>query len=116
MKNINWIEVESSNLDAVAYRGDYGLLVRFKVGTVYRYPDVSPATFNDLLESNSKGRFFHAHIRPLAFEKLELELQLVDPVPSEGERDVETGRLPAGALPGVGAALTNAIHFTGAPS
>jgi hypothetical protein len=114
MKNISWIEVESSNLDAVAYQEGQGLLVRFKAGTVYRYPTASVLMFHELIESNSKGRFFHEHIRPLDFEKL--ELNLVDEAAPEGGREVEAGSLPAGALAYVGAAFTNTLDFTGAPS
>ena len=59
---MDWINVESSNIDAIAYE-DGVLHVWFKGGNHYTYDGVTEETFNQFLNSTSKGRFFHTHIR-----------------------------------------------------
>ena len=70
--------IKSSNLEAAAY--DFAtqtLIVKFRGGTKYKYPNV-PATLAanfertyDGKDGNSAGRFFHQHIRHLPGEKIE---------------------------------------------
>lgn len=43
------------------------LEIEFSTGAVYQYLDVGPQTYDNLLHTNSKGRFFHDRIRG-AFE------------------------------------------------
>lgn len=57
--------VESSNIESVGYDPDAKRLeVRFKGGQLWEYDDVDEATHADLLNADSVGKYFHAHIRP----------------------------------------------------
>lgn len=56
-------KVKSSNLDAVRYDAETATLyVVFSSGKEYFYEGVSQDIFDDLMASESKGRYFHAHI------------------------------------------------------
>lgn len=78
---LHWHNVESSNLEKVAWHPTAGLLVEFKTGAIYLYPTVERDTFVALLESNSKGRFFHQEIRNVhEFTKIDPGVPLVDQV------------------------------------
>lgn len=56
--------VLSSAISAVGYDEDSRTLeVEFRSGSVYDYDDVSPEEVLRLLESDSVGRWFSAHIR-----------------------------------------------------
>jgi hypothetical protein len=59
-----WYAVESSNLAAAKYDPKVGLLIKFKTGKVYRYPELGASTLFELLGAESKGKYFHKHIRP----------------------------------------------------
>ena len=61
--------IESSNLAAVGWDTTLGLIVAFKSGGRYRYPDADRAVYEGLLAAESAGKFFHANIKPLAFQK-----------------------------------------------
>ena len=60
------IKVESSNIERVGYKDDV-LRVEFKSkngsGMTYDYHKVPYAAYNDFILSESKGRFFAAHIK-----------------------------------------------------
>ena len=60
------IKVESSNIERVGFKEGV-LRVEFKAkngsGMTYDYVKVPVDAYNDLLLSNSKGRFFAAHIK-----------------------------------------------------
>lgn len=57
------ISVDSSNLVSVGYDDHSSILeVEFKNG-VYQYFDVPLHIFNELLNSDSKGSYFHANVR-----------------------------------------------------
>lgn len=59
-----WIDVDSSNLDAVAYYPRRRvLLVRFTSGMVYRYDGVPAGVWNGLLAATSHGTYFGSNIR-----------------------------------------------------
>lgn len=61
---MDWIEVESSNIDAVAYDSDSETLyIRFKGGAEYEYRDVPEFVYEGLLEAESKGKYFWRYIR-----------------------------------------------------
>lgn len=53
--------VLSSNVSAVATDGD-DLIIRFINGSLYSYPNRGHL-INDILRSNSKGRWVHQHLR-----------------------------------------------------
>lgn len=66
------IQVQSSNLKAVEFvtTGNKRtgkiftkLIVTFKNGRRYQYEGVPADLYNELLKSNSKGRFFNSNIR-----------------------------------------------------
>lgn len=62
--------VESSNIASIGWEKDVGGVIEFKSGGVYRYPDMTLETFEDMKKAESVGRFFHAFVKPYAFEKL----------------------------------------------
>jgi hypothetical protein len=54
---MNWLEVQASNVAAIAYDADiYTLAIRYRDGSVYICPNVSATTFGSLATSNSKGK------------------------------------------------------------
>lgn len=56
--------VESSAIRSVGYDDDLALLeIEFTSGEVYRYHAVPPSAHRALLDAESKGRYFVAHIR-----------------------------------------------------
>jgi len=64
--------VESHQIAAIGYdAATKTLAVTFNrgSGTVYHYPNVEPALHADFMAAESKGRFFDAMVRPIAFEK-----------------------------------------------
>lgn len=71
-------EINSSNLKRAAYQEESEtLVVEFKGGTKYRYSPVPAELYREFEkefdgeEGRSAGRFFHARIRSLPFEKVE---------------------------------------------
>ena len=64
MDNINWTEVESSNISRIAYdESDGKIIVEFKDGGQYAYDDCSPQLFNQFRMAESAGKFFHSNIK-----------------------------------------------------
>ncbi len=58
------VPVESSVLASVLYRPKLRLLeVEFRSGEFYRYFDVPPKSYNELLNAESCGRYFNLNIR-----------------------------------------------------
>lgn len=56
--------VQSSNLRAVGYNKDTKVLeIEFIKGGVYRYFDVMESVYLGLIGADSKGAYFHEHIR-----------------------------------------------------
>lgn len=56
--------VDSSNLAEVGYDPQYATLeVMFKDGKVYQYFDVPLNVYEDMIASDSVGRFFTVHVR-----------------------------------------------------
>jgi len=59
-----WTPVQSSNLAAVRYTADEKWLdVQFHSDRPYRYNNVPLTVFEELLEAESKGKFFNAVIK-----------------------------------------------------
>ena len=54
-------EVESSVIHAVGHTRV--LEIEFESGRVYQYFDVPQDIYDSMLQSDSKGRYFNAHIR-----------------------------------------------------
>jgi len=64
LSTAEFIPVESSNLEAVAYVAEQSLLfIRFKSTGTYAFYSVSPDTFKTLLGAESKGTFFNDTIK-----------------------------------------------------
>jgi hypothetical protein len=58
----------SSNIDRIGYDADANrMTVRFKGGLTYSYADVPPEVHKAFRKAESKGSYFHQHIRG-AFE------------------------------------------------
>lgn len=56
--------VDSSQLKSCGYNLETGkLFVEFKGGSVYRYDNVAVETFQEMMQAESKGRFFISSIK-----------------------------------------------------
>jgi hypothetical protein len=54
----------SSNISRVAYDAEHAnLYIEFRSSKTYRYSDVSPDTWNQLIDAQSVGTFFSQRIR-----------------------------------------------------
>ena len=61
---MDWQPLESKLLAASAYEaGENTLWLRFRSGDVYRYFDFPEQQYWELLEAESRGRYFLSHIR-----------------------------------------------------
>ncbi len=65
LDSYNWIEVDSSCIQAIAYNQLKSLLkIQFiNNGAVYQYHQVSSDVFDEFLNHHSKGRYFNEHIK-----------------------------------------------------
>ncbi|MFR5903869.1 MAG: KTSC domain-containing protein [Bacilli bacterium] len=63
----NFIYVNSSDLNSIKVNGN-NLVIMFKSGGVYEYMDAAREYYN-LLNSNSKGKYFHQFIKNKYQEK-----------------------------------------------
>lgn len=70
--NLNWQPLESKLLAAAAYDAPRRrLYLRFHSGEVYRYYTFPAEHYQELLDAESHGRYFLAHIRNrLPYERL----------------------------------------------
>ena len=60
---MNWVQVKSRMLAAVAYSDDWQhLYLRFRSGDVYCYRGVPVERYQELLAAESKGRYCREHI------------------------------------------------------
>jgi len=63
-EDINWKEVESSQISAVAYEHkEAALFVKFKNGDIWQYTPFTFSEFGDLMTADSIGKHFHANIK-----------------------------------------------------
>lgn len=57
-------KVKSSNIEMVGYDKEVAVLyIRFKGGGLYSYYPFKASTFQRLKKADSKGKFFHKHIK-----------------------------------------------------
>jgi hypothetical protein len=56
-------EVDSQAIELVDYRKNGDLFVTFKTGTTYQYEGVPSSVYTDLVNADSKGKFFVENIR-----------------------------------------------------
>lgn len=61
MTNIQFTEVQSSNIISIGHDGT-NLYVNYKSGT-YKYENVDKSIYESLLTSDSKGRFMNENIK-----------------------------------------------------
>jgi len=58
------IELNSTALEAATYQDQLALLeLEFRDGAIYQYCAVPAQTHQELLVAESKGAYFHSHIR-----------------------------------------------------
>lgn len=61
---MNWIPVDSSNLNAVSYDSTSStLFVKFNSGGTYEYYDVPENVYQDLMSASSLGSFLASRIK-----------------------------------------------------
>ena len=67
------VPVDSSNIKSLGYDDKSKTLeVEFTNGAVYRYSGVGKRTFEKLMETKSKGTYFHENIRgKYSYERVE---------------------------------------------
>jgi hypothetical protein len=64
-KEADWVKVDSSFIESVAYYPSVKLMdLRLRGGREYTYVDVPKDTFDNFLDAESKGRFFNEIIKP----------------------------------------------------
>ena len=73
--------VESSNIKSIGYENDI-LEIEFFPASVYQYTDVSKDLYESMMKAPSKGKFFHAFIRP--------KFKAIKIVPIEKEKMMKT--------------------------
>lgn len=58
------VDLQSTSLNAATYQDQSGLLeLEFRSGAIYRYIGVPVHVYQELVLSESKGRYFNQHIR-----------------------------------------------------
>ena len=58
------VDLQSTSLSAATYQEQSASLeLVFRSGAIYRYIGVSAQVYQELLQSESKGRYFNQHIR-----------------------------------------------------
>ena len=68
-ETVPWVDVDSTNLQAVGYVAGLRLWVRFKGtpgkrrGTVYAYDAVPERVYLELLNAPSKGEYLHENVK-----------------------------------------------------
>lgn len=64
ISRIKRVPVESTALAAIGYsRRLRALEIEFRKGAIYRYLDVDPSVYRDLMSADSKARYYDEHIR-----------------------------------------------------
>lgn len=78
MSELKFETIVSSNLDSAAYDAENGtIIVRLKNGSAYAYADCGEELWNDFKatfdgkDGRSAGKFFHAQVKALPYEKLD---------------------------------------------
>jgi len=58
------VDLKSTSLNAATYQDQSAFLdLEFRSGAIYRYVGVPAQTYQELLLTQSKGRYFNQHIR-----------------------------------------------------
>ena len=84
----NMRDVDSSMIRQVGYSPkEETMMIRFNTGSKYKFNDVPKRIHNALMESESKGKFFHDEIRGNHdFEKVSEIRRLKDRLPTKERR------------------------------
>lgn len=70
-ENIQWQQVDSSNIAAVAYDADEKrIFVQFKDGAEWAYDNCSQGLYDTFTKAPSIGKFFHSNIKTHSAERL----------------------------------------------
>ena len=70
---MNRLKVESSNLASVGYdESTQTLEIEFNQGAVYQYSEVDKEVYDELMEADSKGKYFNSEIKG-AFPYIQVE-------------------------------------------
>ena len=74
----NFQPIVSSNLESAAFNADeQAIIVRFKNGTAYKYPNCGEKLWKDFQsqfdgqKGRSAGKFLNAQLKPRAYERVE---------------------------------------------
>lgn len=73
---MNFQPIVSSNLESAAFDGQ-AIIVRFKNGTAYKYPNCDMKIWRDFQtqfdgkNGRSAGKFLYVQLRPRAYEQME---------------------------------------------
>ena len=61
---MNRIYVSSSDLKSIGYDPNTSILeIEFKTGAVYQYSSVPYSIYQNLMNSSSKGKYFHSFVK-----------------------------------------------------
>jgi hypothetical protein len=64
ISHIKRLPVESTALATIGYSKRLRALeIEFRNGAIYRYLEVAPSVYRDLMSANSKARYYDQHIR-----------------------------------------------------
>ena len=91
-KQIELIQIESSQLHAIGHDGDSTLAIQFKdfktkcAGSLYHYSNFSAEKFQLFMESESKGVFFKDNIKKNVEEHPYIKIEK-DEIQEEGNHD-----------------------------
>ena len=68
---MSWVSVDSSNIDKIKHENN-NLYVLFSNGSIYEYIDVPHNIYQNMLTSQSKGKYLHQYIKGIyQYSKLE---------------------------------------------
>lgn len=83
--NLNWTEVDSSNVAMVGHVPDKDiLLVQFKNGGLYSYKDADNELFVSLVHAESVGKYLNQHVKAmgLSYMRWDNEAELIEHINS----------------------------------
>lgn len=76
MSKLKFEAIVSNNLESAAFDGD-AIIVRFKNGSAYKYPNCSESVWKEFRtqfdgkKGRSAGKFLNTQLRPRAYDKID---------------------------------------------
>jgi hypothetical protein len=68
---VDMVAVQSSTVDSIGWDADaQELVVQFKNGSQYVYPDAGEGAYHDLLSSNSPGSYINRWLKNTHYRKI----------------------------------------------